>query len=373
MKKKFKFLFLDFEIPYLLKETHNLIGGACVRVHAFSKGLTELGHKVGVLTWKGANAFVNSKSELELVETYSVNGGIRKLRWFYLRFPSLLLKTKSFNPDFVICKSPSSSLGIMAIICLFLRVKLVFMLTNDIVADNRYKKRQNKINQILYSFGLQFSHAIFCQNQYQYNLFKKEIPNKRVFKITNPYYKDSDFDTSASSRKRKYVAWLGIFSYQKNLPALLRIAQNNPTHTFHIAGSEGPDIDKETKIAINGLKACDNVKFAGYIKRKQISRFLSKAYVLLNTSRYEGFSNTFLEAFAVGTPIVSLGIDPDDIIKKHNLGFVTVENEVGEKISKLIDEYRFNGLEKRITEYLKDNHDYKRLSNELSSELLHIN
>ena len=204
MEKKFKFLFLDFEIPYLLKDTQNLIGGACVRVHAFSKGLTELGHKVGFLTWKGANTFVNSKSELELVETYSVNGGIRKLRWFYLRFPLLLLRTKSFNPDFVICKSPSSSLGIMAIICLFLRVKLVFMLTNDIVADNRFKKRQNKINQVLYSFGLQFSHAIFCQNQYQYNLFKKEIPNKSVFKITNPYYNDSDFDTSGSSSKIRF-------------------------------------------------------------------------------------------------------------------------------------------------------------------------
>jgi glycosyltransferase involved in cell wall biosynthesis len=372
MKNRLKILFMDFEIPYLLKDINYPVGGSCVRMYAFSKGLIELGHKVGILTWKGANAFVNSKTELELIETYSLDRGIRKLRWIYMNFPKLFFKTISFNPDVLICKSPANTLGIMAIISFLLRIKLVFMITNDIIADNRYIKKQNIINQLLHSFGLLFSQAIFCQNQYQYKLIKKKFPKKIVFKITNPYYNDSDFEISVSSSKRKYVAWLGIFQYQKNLPALLRIARKNPNLTFHIAGSEGSNIDKSSKNAIKKLEECDNVKFVGYIKRNQISPFLSKAYALLNTSHYEGFSNTFLEAFAVGKPVVSLGVNPDNILTKYNLGYVTNENDVGDKINFLITDRRFNELDKRIMEYLKNYHDYKKLSAKLSSKLLSV-
>jgi len=372
VEKRLKILFLDFEIPYLLEDISHPIGGSCIRMFTFSKGLIELGHKVGILTWKGANALVRSSCEIELVETYSPDGGIRKLRWFYLRFPKLFLKTKSFKPDIFICKSPTSMLGIMSIICFLLRVKLVFMVTNDVIADNRYIKKQNKINQILFFFGLQFSHAIFCQNQYQFDLFKKRFPKKYIFKITNPFFSLSKAVISTSSIKREYVAWIGIFQYQKNLPTLLKIVLENPDIKFKIAGSESPSIDQKTKLALEKLKVCINVSFVDYLKRSEIPHFLSKAFVLLNTSHYEGFSNTFLEAFAVGTPVISLGVNPDNILTKYNLGFVTDEKEVGEKIKTLKNDAKFKDLNKRTVNYLHQYHDYKQLSMKLSSELLKV-
>ena len=43
-------------------------------------------------------------------------------------------------------------------------------------------------------------------------------------------------------------------------------------------------------------KFLPNIKFVGFIPRNEISSFLGDAYLLLNTSFYEGFSNTFLES-----------------------------------------------------------------------------
>ena len=50
---------------------------------------------------------------------------------------------------------------------------------------------------------------------------------------------------------------------------------------------------------------------------------IENASLLLCTSDEEGFPSTFLEAWAGGTPVVSLQIDPDCIIGRFGLGVVT--------------------------------------------------
>jgi len=41
---------------------------------------------------------------------------------------------------------------------------------------------------------------------------------------------------------------------------------------------------------------------------------------VINTSNFEGFPNIFLEAWATGVPVISLNVDPGNVIKKRRLG-----------------------------------------------------
>jgi glycosyltransferase involved in cell wall biosynthesis len=68
---------------------------------------------------------------------------------------------------------------------------------------------------------------------------------------------------------------------------------------------------------MSGLK---NVKYLGMVARDEMSALYLSSSIFCCTSEYEGFPNTFLEAWSHGLPIVST-FDPDYLIRDRALGF----------------------------------------------------
>src|SRR5262249_24743599 len=88
---------------------------------------------------------------------------------------------------------------------------------------------------------------------------------------------------------------------------------------------------------IDALSKLPNVDYRGQVAPEKAHELIANASVLLCTSEGEGFPNIFLEACANGTPVVSMKIDPDDVIERSRLGTVSgsVEGAV-EDINALI-------------------------------------
>ena len=211
-----------------------------------------------------------------------------------------------------------------------------------------------------------------AQNSYQLNKLKEKYPKKNIFVLHNPFVIENN-DISVSLESRKYIAWIGNFRYQKNLKALFEIALKLPEYNFKIAGKPHPNLDDETTEALKRLGTLKNVKFVGYIKRSDINSFFRKARILLNTSRWEGFSNTFLEAWAAGVPVVTTqNVNPDNIVSKYNLGKVAdCYDQLHELLKTIInyDKSEYNKLALNCHEYVKVNHDPKILVRKFVSYL----
>ena len=81
--------------------------------------------------------------------------------------------------------------------------------------------------------------------------------------------------------------------------------------------------------------------------------------MLLNTSNYEGLSNTFMEAWLVGTPIVTtVKVNPDNLIRKNNLGFVVETNtEMASKIKRISGNFDYKSFFDRSNTFVKQNFD----------------
>ena len=370
-----KLLYIDFNMPYLLKDTDHPVGGATIEWYAWIKGLEENNCEVGVLTWKGAINFVKKPHTINFIESYDREKGIPKLRWLYYRFPSLLKAVKKYNPNVIVQECASIDTGIIAFVAKILNVPFIYRVANDMDTDERLKMRLNFRQRILFKYGLKKSNAILCQNSYQYKKLRIKFNKEKLHIIHNPFYLEIKVEISNFS-KRSYVAWIGIFQYQKNLPALYEVVKKLPHIEFHIAGkSSGSNLDENTKTALQRLSHCKNVIFIGYLKRTEVLPFLSKAYALLNTSHYEGFSNTYLEALSVGTPIVTTKYaSPDNIIENNNIGFEVDDYSVlSLALKKIIDNKDYCSLSNRCRNYVVNNHDSvilsKRFINIIESNL----
>ncbi|WP_456686660.1 glycosyltransferase family 4 protein [Bradyrhizobium sp. P5_C11_2] len=368
-----RILSIDFSIPYLLKDDDHPIGGWAVQLSIWLRALENAGHEAALLTWKGALAHVGSGQKIKLIETYDPAHGVRVAKYFYSYIPKVLAATRAYRPDIIIQGVCGIHTAIMAFVAGQLRIPFVHRVVNDKDVDERCKIGLRSYEWLAYSWARNRTDAFLCQNEYQRGKLAALFPGKPIHVVHNAVVVAEDAAAPLPRAERRYVAWLGVFRYGKNLPLLFRIAQELPAVKFRVAGMPDRIVDQSTLDAVNGLRHLPNVELVGYIRRADVQQFLSEATMLLCTSDFEGFSNVFLEAFAVGTPVTTRRqVDPDSIIVRHTLG-ASAEDELAlcksVKTFWDMDANEYNALARRCQSYVRANHSPTVKARELIAAL----
>lgn len=364
-----RLLFIDFKLPYLLRDSEYPAGGWATQLTGWIAGLARLDHSVGVLTWKGANAHVGPTRDCELVEVHDPARGIRYVKYVVPYIPSLLRAARRFAPDVLIQANAGLNTGIMAFVSKRLGRPFVFRVSNDADVDERCKNHLLGYEMVAYSYGLRRASAYLCQNSYQLSRLAETRPRELLHLIHNPYCIPDLMPEIRPRAERRYVAWLAAMRPFKNLPLLAGIASDLPHIPFRVAGMPDCALDPASLAALEILRSLPNVEMLGHVKRAEVPEFLSGAAMLLSTSNYEGFSNTYLESFAAGTPVVARSIvDPDFIIRDHGLGFSAPdETSLAQSVRELwqMEAPRFNTLAERCRGYVMANHSPAAKAEEL--------
>lgn len=364
-----KLLYQSFEILNLLENNDVPVGGAAVEWYTWIKAFRKLGHDFGLLTYEGISDSLKNSNDFDFVESYKPNKGIPLLRRITYRIPRFYFAIKKYNPDFIIQGCATQNTGILALIAKAQGKPFIHRIGSDMDVDGRIDRTLSMWNRIIYYYGIKHASHISCQNKYQYNTLKKKYPDKSISILYNPYScKEHNFPHGS---KKEYIAWIGNFRYEKNLTALANIARKLNQYKFKIAGTKFNSTDEDTKNGLEILDKLDNVEFVGHIDNDSVPEFLNSAYCLLNTSRLEGFSNTFLEAWSVGTPVVSTkNVNPDNIISDNNIGVVSKDYEnMPEILDKLISAEEYKDYESRCISYVKEFHDPIKLAEKFLQEM----
>ncbi len=117
---------------------------------------------------------------------------------------------------------------------------------------------------------------------------------------------------------------------QKNFELLLRaFACHQRTHNAArlLLLGDGPQRAHLETLAAE-LGVAENVRFEGFVKNPL--PYIRKASAFVLTSQYEGFGNVIVEAFGVGTPVISVDCNygPSEILKGGQLGRLIPNNDV---------------------------------------------
>jgi glycosyltransferase involved in cell wall biosynthesis len=123
---------------------------------------------------------------------------------------------------------------------------------------------------------------------------------------------------------------------------------------------------------VEALTHLPNVDYRGRVSPQEAMDVIAGAALLLCTSDEEGFPNTFTQAWSSGTPVVSLKIDPDNIIRNEGLGIVsgTVDAAVADVKALLAATNRRQEIALRARRYINEKHNEAAVIDIFSKALL---
>ena len=263
---------------------------------------------------------LGKRENIEGVEYVGIGSGQIFLAWH--RFLS------SEMPDWLFWESASHLYGPLVDIAKRLGIRTIFHAAFDTDVEPRRALSWRKRWWPLYAWGLLRTDRIFVQHRGQLSKLAPRWRSKACVlpKVCTTSSCDSyGLSITPHSERTNYVAWVAMLRQPKRPDLLVEIAKKMPNTRFVIGG--GPSLHRSPRgygeRIIEDLRALPNVEYVGQVPPQKAEQIIADAAVLLSTSDIEGFPNTFTQAWASGTPVVSLTVDPDNVIKRFGLGAVS--------------------------------------------------
>lgn len=220
---------------------------------------------------------------------------------------------KRINADFYIDRGASGPITFeIGIFSKVFKKKFIHMVASDNDINGEYKNKDGIFSAILHSLALKIADRVTFQNSFQGNILSKE--GIKSFKIQNSF----PVSNSGERNGREYILWVGSSYALKRPEVFLELARDFPNEQFVLVlQRHDENIFCTIKREAAGLK---NLIFVPGVPFHEVSRFFQDAKLFINSSVYEGFPNTFVQAAIYGTPIISLSVDPDGIFEKEKIG-----------------------------------------------------
>ncbi|MBP7175218.1 MAG: glycosyltransferase family 4 protein [Thermoclostridium sp.] len=277
-----------------------------------------------------------------------------------------LLKALLFQPsDIFITKTASEFLGWMVLVNKWLRgKKVVFRLGSDRDTDLAYWKEKSKRLYLLYRLGLFHCDQILCQSNYQQaQLYKSCRLIGKVIRNVFPVAQGSTYS-------KDYILWVSRCMALKRPMLFLEMARRIPEENFVMIMPvnqeskvySGERITILSRTIAQEAQKIPNLKLIDFVPFNEIQSYYDHAKLFVNTSDFEGFPNSFLQACLGKTGILSLKVDPDSFIMKNNLGHCC-EDYFEEAICfvKNLNRPMIHQLGNNAFEYVSQNHDIQKI------------
>lgn len=349
------------------------LGGAELQLKYMAEALANAGNEVYVIYLNYNNKQVKSGIVKNIpIKKIFIPSILGQSHFLYLR--SLKNKIKEIAPDLIITRTFSSWAGIAAKYAHDHKIKHVHFIASDREVNKKVKrwyKLFDMIEKAIHKNIFKINNVILItQNDFQHNAIKNRY-KVLSFKATQAAPL-SNMSRIVKSKNTIKIVWVANFKPLKQPEKFIEIAKHfkdrKDIQFIMIGGYKNSHYEQ----LIEEHSYLENIQFLGAVSNDCVNQELDSTHILINTSDYEGFSNTFVQAWMREVVVLSLNSDPDNILTEQEIGFrcESIENMVSIISMLCSDKVQLEYMGKKSRSYAKNNHSIDRVYQSLFKQML---
>ncbi|MFT6925928.1 MAG: glycosyltransferase involved in cell wall biosynthesis [Psychromonas sp.] len=349
------------------------IGGVERQTSLMAKWLQAKGHKVSLLTWTEGNEHDEMIDGVHVIKICRQDSGLPGVRFFYPRWTGLISAMKRANADVYYQNCGEYITGQVALWCKANNKKFVYSLANDADADPSFPIMHTLRERWLYKYGLLNADQVIAQTTIQKNSLKKGFNiDSSIMPMPCPGPDQNQYQPLEWYTDKPTILWAARIHESKRLELFLQVASELPEYNFIVGGSPSKE-DAYSLGLTDKMRQLENVTYLGMVARADMPALYRSSILFCCSSEYEGFPNTFLEAWSQGLPIVST-FDPDHLIQERKLGIrATNKDELVSGISELCTNRELWQLHSsNARRYYQDNHSVDHVMERFETIFINI-
>jgi glycosyltransferase involved in cell wall biosynthesis len=285
--------------------------------------------------------------------------GLPVLRFLHPRLTSLWSTLKRVDADVYYQRTAAIATAVTAEFCRRHQRRSIYAGASDVDfipgrEDIRYARDRG-----IFRHGVRRVDKVLVQNEAQRETLRANYGRDATL-IPNCYTPPP----GARADRGGYVLWVATVRPSKRPELLLELARRMPQYRFVMIGGADPGRRAEEYHAQvrEAASRLPNVEFRGFVPFVEADRQFDGARVVVNTSLYEGFPNTFLQAWSRGVPTVAFvdtgsrqdGAPVYDIVRD-------VE-DLGRHVDRLMrDDILWHSCSQRVEAHFHDNHSVEAI------------
>ncbi len=244
---------------------------------------------------------------------------------YWIEGPALSRALRELRPDVIYARVACGYLGTAATYARRHGARFVWHIAHDsdVALDNSLLGR-NPLKRILewrsIRQGIHRAHRIVAQTQRQSAELAKNYGRRADMVIGNFHPAAAE---SIDHSGPLQVLWIASVKPWKRPEVFIRLAarlRDLRDVRFVMVGPVSGGSKEWVQGVMRSIAETPNIEYRGRQTQAEINALLAKSHVYVNTSTQEGFPNTIIQAWLRETMVITLSVDPDNVLKEYKVG-----------------------------------------------------